>query len=252
MTTSSSSAKFPEKFDEVFELAANEIAIKEDSDQEGSFGIILSHVEIEESDDREFYFCKEFDIVELNSNTTFHIAEERGEKMYLNDDLVSIWKKLRDKSTPIVLDDLDDEVSLFTIEVESKEVSNLIEVLQKILNTNDHMGAKNISEMCQIFAEQLIQFGIKYDLVHAECIIRALVRKKSNVYEYPDWTRAGDPNDYQILSLNNALLKNPSALISMSYGYLRRLLVSAEFYERTAPSNLDPLFVRKLADFVDD
>lgn len=252
MTTSSSSAKFPDKFDEVFELAANEIAIKEDSDQDATFGIILNHVDIEESDDREFYCTKEFDIIDAATGNIFHIAEDHGEKMYLNDDLVAIWKKLKDKSTPIMLDDLDDEVSLFTIEVESKEVSNLIEVLQKILNTNDHMGAKTISELCQIFAEQLIQFGIKYDLVHAECIIRALIRKKSNVYEYPDWTKAGDPNDYQILSLNNALLKNPSALISMSYGYLRRLLISAEFYERTAPSNLDPLFVRKLADYVDD
>ena len=83
-------------------------------------------------------------------------------------------------------------------------------------------------------------------------MIRGLLRKKSNEMEEPDWTANGDPNDYKILRLNDALFKNPSPVVSLSYGYLRKQLRSPEFYKKTAPSHLDPLFVSKLSETITD
>ena len=67
--------------------------------------------------------------------------------------------------------------------------------------------------------------------------------------EEPDWTANGDIHDYKILRLNDSLFKNPSVAISLTYGYLRKTLRSVEFYQKTAPSTLDPFFAERLADY---
>jgi len=113
------------------------------------------------------------------------------------------------------------------------------------------MGAKTIDDVCQKMAEYLMKAGINYDLVHAEMIIRALVRKKSNDLEFPDFTRNGNHEDYQIMRLNAALFRNPSPTVSISTGYLRKQLLSPEFYKKDKPSYLDPLFVDKLSDVIE-
>ena len=92
--------------------------------------------------------------------------------------------------------------------------------------------------------------GQKYDLVHCETIVRAFVRKKSNVLEYPDFTRAGNLNDWQIVTLNNSLQYHPSALVSIPYGFLRKQMLSTELYEKTAPSHLDTLYASTLSDYL--
>ena len=43
---------------------------------------------------------------------------------------------------------------------------------------------------------------------------------------------------------------NPSALVSMPYGYLRKQLLSTELYEKSAPSHLDALFISNLSDYL--
>ena len=83
-------------------------------------------------------------------------------------------------------------------------------------------------------------------------VIRSIIRKKSNILEYPDFSAAGNPNDWQIIRLNDALYYNPSCLVSMPYGYLRKQLLSTELYEKTAPSHLDALFVSDLAKYLPD
>ena len=154
-------------------------------------------------------------------------------------------------SEPIFsLDEIDDE-TLFTIEVKNKELTEPLKIFTKVLNTHEHMGATNLSDLCQIFAEKLILMGIKYELVHAEMIIRSLIRKKSNILEFPDFGMGGNLNDYQILKLDEAQLYNPSALVSMPYGYLRRQLLSTELYEKTQTGALDALYVSDLSKYID-
>ena len=61
----------------------------------------------------------------------------------------------------------------------------------------------------------------------------------------------GNLNDYQILKLDEAQLYNPSALVSMPYGYLRRQLLSTELYEKTQTGALDALYISDLSKYID-
>ena len=257
-STHSNAIVFNEGFGEgdVFEMQSTEIGLRDSSNNDDILYIRFHDVHTEELDDTEFFYVTDFDVIDDNRKTVYHIEEQSGAKLYLNSCLVPMvkakLKSKRDEAIVISLDDLDDDETLFTVEVKNQELSEPIKIFEEALNRKSHMGAKTISELCQRFAEALIAMGTTYDLVHMEMVIKALIRKKSNIMEYPDFSAAGDPYDWQITRLNDALLYNPSALVSMSYGYLRKQLVGTELYEKTAPSHLDCLWVPRLSDYIND
>lgn len=250
--TNSSSIQFSEDFDKLFELNSTEISLNDNSDIDDEMFLQFDDIRMEESDDVEYYYTNKFRIIDTSGKVIYNIAEENDANMYLSDQLLAIYKKMKDKSKPISLDNFDSDGDiLFTVEIKNKELTEPVKMIQKILNSNDKLGAKSLSDVCQIFAETLISMGSKYDLVHAESIIRGLLRKKTNDLEFPDWTNKGDHNDYQIMRVNMALFKNPSALVSIAYGDLRRQLISAELYEKSAPSHLDTLFTSVPSNYIE-
>ncbi len=244
--THSDPIEMSEDFSKLFELYSNDITIRPDADSDEDLYLKLGEVHAEESEDSTEYYCTSFDVVNMAGMRVFHVQENSGAKMYLTPDLLVAYKRAKDK--PIALDSFDDESSvLFNVEVKNKELTRPIKNINSLLNTKYKMGCTTIDEVCQMMAEQQLEAGINYNFVHFEMLIRALIRKGTNVYEEPDFGPNGDPEDYTILRLNDALFKSPSPTISLSYGYLKRQLLSPEFYEKRQPSHLDPLFVTNLA-----
>lgn len=255
-TTHSNAISFNNSFNDIFETVSTDITLRNDSMIDDVLYIKIPNVFTEELDDSEFYYVESFDVIDDSKKVLYHIAEDNGAKLYLSEALVSKYKSFKAKKAYdaciIPLDDIDDDENLFTIEVKNQELTDPIKIFEGILNRKDHMGCKTISELCQKFAESLITIGTTYDLVHMEMLIRSIIRKKSNILEYPDFSAAGNPYDWQIIRLNEALYYNPSALVSMPYGYLRKQLLSTELYEKSAPSHLDALFIPNLSQYIED
>lgn len=252
-STSSNELNFSEGYEDIFETNSSMISLKDDSELDADLYIRLGEVEVEEMDDSEFYSCLGFDILNANGELIRHIEEASGARFYLNDSLVKMYKaKIRTRNPdPIFsLEDLDESEGLFTIEVKNKELTEPLKIFEKVLNNREHMGAKTISEICQLFAEKLIAMGIKYELVHAEMIIRSLLRKKSNKYELPEFSVAGKPDDYQILKLDDGIFDNPSVTMSIHYGHLRRQLASPNLYQKTKTGPLDAFYVSQLSAYL--
>lgn len=248
--THSNPIVFNDEFNLDFELNSDEITLKDDLVDE-DLSIILNDVREEESEDTSAFYCTSFTVVAENNQKIFHIKEESGAKLYLTEQLLTLWKRLKDKKKPINMDSFDDDSAvLFNVEIKNRELTRPIKNINRLLNTNDKVGCKTIDEVCQMMARMKLEAGIKYDFVHDEMMIRELIRKKSNEMERPDFSFNGDWNDYVILRLNDALFKNPSPTISLSYGYLRKQLLSPEFYEKHATSHLDPLFVENLSTVI--
>jgi hypothetical protein len=242
-------------FDDNFELNANEITVK-DSDHIDDLYIILGPVGTEESDDGDLHYVEYFDVVDPNNKIVAHIAEENGANLYFSDLMMDTYKQYKygtGKCKPISLNLFDDDDStMFIVEIKNKELTEPIKIFNKLLNSKDKYGARTVSELCQKMADSFIEQGIKNDFVHHECIIRGLLRKKSNIHEFPDWSRNGDHTDYQILSLNAALFSNPSPTVSLTYGYMKKQLTSPDLYTKEAPSHLDPLFVSNLKEYLNE
>jgi hypothetical protein len=250
-TTNSDELVFSEGFNDVFDITSTEVTIKEDSDLDADLYIRFIDMHEEEIDDSTYYYTTKFDVLDPKETTLYHIEEEHEARMYLSDQLIDLYKKLKDKSLPISLENINDEEPLFMVEVKNKEVTEPLKIFERLLNTNGHDGAKTISDLAQLYAEALIRMGLNYHLANAETVVRGFIRKRSNILEFPDFSRAGNSHDWQIVKLKDALYHNPSAIISMSYGYLRKQLVGTELYEKTKPSHLDTLFVKNLGPYLD-
>ena len=160
---------------------------------------------------------------------------------------------MKNPSKPIPLDDIiDDENSvIFQVEITSRGLTGPLKMIESVLS-KENTNTKSVSEICQQLAQTFIDIGIKNNLVHLEVILRALIRKKSNILEVPDWSRNGDPDDVTVLTIRTGLQNNPSPLVSLTYGYIKQQVTSPEFYEKKAPSHLDALYVRDLANYIDD
>lgn len=257
-STDSVPIAFSDRFGEVFELASAEITLREDNndDEEATneWSLIFDEVYIEESEDVDVYYVKKFQVLNETTGELITIEEENGSSMYMTDELIKIYKGLRTKTKPIPVADLEDSVSvLFNVEVKNSELSEPLKVINTILNTSGHGGAKTIDEICQLVGDfYLDTVHIEYDLVHFEMIVRGLIRKESNIMEFPDFGPDGDHNDYQILSINASLFNNPSPTTSMLYGYLRKQFKGAAFWKKTSPGHTDPMFVSRLYDIMPD
>ena len=252
-STSSNELKFTDGFEDVFDITSSMVSLRSDSELDADLYLRLGDVEIEEMDDSEYYSVTSFDLLNEKGELLRHIEEESGAKFYLNDSLIMGYKqKIRSRTQEMIfsLDDIDEDENLFTIEVKNKELTEPIKVFTKILDTKDHGGNNTIDEMCQSFAEKLMLLGIRYEFVHMEMIVRSLIRKKTNILEFPDFSTSGNPNDWQILKLSEAQKEHPSVLVSLPYGYLRKQLLSPNLYKKTQTGPLDPLYISQLSMYL--
>ena len=250
-TTESNLIEFPPEFNDQFELYSNDVSVRQDVDSDSELFIRIPEIFKEETEDTVDYFCTSFDVMSEAGMVLYHIGEKNGAKLYLSAQLHDLCRRAKDSYIPISLESFDDDSSvLFNIEIKNRELSKPIKNINRLLNTNAHMGCDNLDDLCQTMAEQQLDAGIMYNFVHFEMLLRSLIRKKSNIYEYPNFGPNGDLEDYTVLRLNDALFKNASPVIGLSYGYLRKQILSPEFYEKTAPSHFDPMFVERLSDVI--
>lgn len=250
--TESATISFQEDFNDIFELSSTEISLTDNPNTDEDLYLLLDEVFVEQNDDVDYYYVKSFKVVNRKNDVVYNISEDNSSNLYMSDLLASVYKKLRVKNTPIPLDDFidDEDAVLFVVEIKNKELTEPIKMIEKILNKKN-TSSNSLSTICQMLAESFIDIGIDINLVHIESIIKGLIRKKSNILEYPDWSRNGDLEDYTVLPVSSGLQNNPSPLVSISYGYIRKQLISPEFYEKDAPSHLDALFVRDLSRYID-
>jgi hypothetical protein len=251
--TESSVISFPPEFEEVFELNSTEISLSDNPKNDDELFLLLDDVLVEQNDDKDFLYTKNFRMIDRKGNVVYNIAEDNGSNIYLSDRLTKYYRRMKNPRLPIPLDAITDgdDTTIFQVEIKNKELTEPLKMIEKVLN-KENTSSHSLSEICQKLAESFIDIGIQINLVHIETIIKGLIRRKSNILKYPDWSRNGDPDDVCVVPVNNGLKNNPSALVSLSYGYLRQQLISPELYEKDAPSHLDALFVRDLSNYIVD
>lgn len=248
--TSSQEISFDEDFYKAFDVVSTEITLN-DNVEDGLL-IQLGPVETEETDDGDVYYVEYFDLLDFQGNVKSRVQEEHGFTMYLAPEMVTTWKQFKEKPIPIArFDDDDDATVLFNIEIKSKAITQSLQLITAALDSKDHLGCTHdVDGLCQRFARIMIDAGIKYNLVHGEMVIRGLMRKQDNDFEYPDWGPNDDHENYTILRLTSSLSRSPSPIIRLSTGWLKKSLISTALYKAKAPSHLDALFVPVLADII--
>ena len=249
--TSSDEIDFPEEFYKAFDVVSTEITMGDNV--EDGLMIQLGPVQTEETDDGDAYYVEYFDLVDYNGEVKAHIQEEHGFQLYLAPEMVAAWKQMKEKPIPLDrFDDDDDSTVLFNIEIKSKAITQSLQLMLQALDSKDHLGCSHdLDGLCQKYGRIMLDSGTKYNFVHNEMVIRGLLRKADNDMEFPDFGPNGDHEDYTILRLTSSLSRNPSPIIRLSTGWLKKGLISTALYKAHSPSHFDPLFVPVLADVID-
>ena len=254
--THSTTIAFNEDFDTDFELVSTEVTLNSDDIDDSNKYILFDEVFKEnEDEDVVSYYVYGFKIVDDKHQELYNVAEVNNLKLYMSPGTAELYKKYSTKrNTAIPLDEFEDIESgiIFSVDVRSAETTEPTKILKKLLNTKDKVGCTTIDEICQKFAELKIESGHPYNCVHHEMIVRGMLRKRSNKYEEPYFGPGCNPEDYQILSINDSLFDSPSPLVSLNYGYLKKQLLSPNLYKKHAASHLDPMFAPILADIMID
>ena len=92
----------------------------------------------------------------------------------------------------------------------------------------------------QNLVDLVIDGGLDIDSVHLETILANQIVSKDNVLKSPNWN---DPYEqYRLLTLDHALVNNPSVVVSLLYKDLHKVLYNPLSFSKHAPSFFDLFF----------
>lgn len=169
------------------------------------------------------------------------VIQVKDEKeIFLSEDALELMK--RGKGL-IYFKDMDDDVKLFEMVFLNQELTKPLYDLMDLLNKQkvDNIN-ETIDTMSQKFLDLLVESRIDATVIAAELITNRLIRSVSNPYDRPDFTE-DELEPYTIRTVSNALEKNKSPLIGISFQNIKRQFLSDElFNDRHSTSFIDPFY----------
>lgn len=255
LTTNSEKIGFNPEFNELFSINANEVTLNIQNEiefKDYSLIIIADNMRLIEEfadDDQTFnsYIEESFHVLNKKTGEIIEMTEMNGKAMFISPELRKLLR-----STKTMFDDrevyeislaaIGDDDRIFVVEISNNELTKPLWDIIKLLNKKDHNGYSTINEIIQVFIDLLIISKIESDAIHAEAIVRALVRRKSNVLKRPNFREYIAMEDYEILTVESALKRHPSVLIGLSFQDLGRQLSNPLTFKKRGTSFIDPFF----------
>lgn len=246
------------KFEEIFEIEGNAIMLQENNFKGYKMLIDPDDISLENEDDykKNDYdddrdstssyneYMSEIEIVD-DKGESFKIYTEDYDKLYISNELNTFIRKKGipvDGKVQLELNDLKEE-HLFYIILHNNELSKTMDRLKDIINKNDITRSMNRHQILQAMNEIVIEGNLNVNSVHLEVILSNQIRSVDNELEIPEWQYPNE--EYVIMTLNQALTKNPSVAISLSYQKVPKALYNPLTYRKNAPSFMDLFFMEK-------
>jgi hypothetical protein len=120
--------------------------------------------------------------------------------------------------------------------------SDLSETLYAIFNLIEREKIDSISIGYNKLMELLIKSQINTPSIHAEIILRALVRDPVDNMVRPDFSTGPDEPEYVMLKLPQAILASPSITNSIAFERVKAQLTSIDILKKDKKSVIDSLF----------
>lgn len=230
---------------------------KKSSDMDDDdFGAVENYGEGEENFELQMsYFVTSFQVAEnlhdKSKKTVYHtFSEKENKELFIDENFISRMISGKDELGEylyINFEDISQEEFIFVVEVYNNELTKPMKQIQKLLNNQAHEGCDSYEELVNKFLDLMIDARLGAMSVHAEVILVNMIRKASNVLQRPDFSKLIMRQDYQVLTVNTALKKNPSITTSLSTPFLKAQLIDVtETFLKSACSVLDPYFKETL------
>ena len=257
LTTNSEELIFSEDFYRFFVLDASKFKVNQDSPENFDDWIIRIYdedlFEFNAKEENDFnYYTDTFYLVNKKTKEEIQIKElNNGLDMYIYADVFSMFYRCKEKdknAIDVPLSKISDEDMYFAIIIiENNELTRPLKNIMRLLDRKDHYGCETIDELLNKMSDLLIECGHKLDLVHAEVIMRTIIKDKDAILTQPHFDDIARKDDYQILTVSSALLNNPSLTVSLSFQDLGKQVVNPNTNIKCEKSSYDDLYKEALS-----
>lgn len=253
LTTQSEVIEFSPEFYNYLTINANEIMINSSNDDidlsQYTLVLMKENIQsIEEFDNSEFNsFVETFHVKNKKTGEMIEVFELQKKELYIAPEMKDLMTKPKGVKEYLEIDlgKVGDDDRIFVVEVSNNELTKPLYNIMYLLNNKkrrEESGVTTIDQMIQRMLDLLIESKIESDSVHGELLIRPLIRSSKNVLETPNFRKYSAIREYDILTVEGALQRHPSVLISLSFQDIGRQLVNPLTYKKHDGSFLDPFF----------
>lgn len=198
------------------------------------------------------YVSKFYIKTPLGEEITIH--SETDDKLYLSNTLNGIIRKkaTQDKGRFSVPFAVIQNEPLFFIVLHNNDLMKALDDVKDCIDKNDITRGKDMTKdkLINKLINTIIVSNLSIQAVHLEVILMNQLRSVDDVLEKPKWEY---PNaEYQILTMRQALDKNPSIIISLLNEKLEKMFYMPLTYRKHAPSFVDLFFVEQPQAFINN
>ena len=235
------------KFNENMDLTGYKLIIDPEA-------IILENEDSEEKTAIDFNeYVNEFILISPVGDTiSFHTSN--SDNLYITEELnecIRSKSKVHDQMITLDAQYLkDEEIPIFAIQIYNNDLSVALKKVQDVLDKSKVTTSYNKDDLLQVFTDVLREGSLNIDYIHAEVILSNQLRSTRDILKKPDWSYPNE--EYQVLTLKQALSKNPSTIVSFNYANISKLLYSPLTYKKTSPSFLDLFYMEQPQMFMND
>ena len=144
-----------------------------------------------------------------------------------------------DGKVSIPLSVLGDDI-LFYIKISNDEISKTMNDIINIINKSSVTENMDKDTALQNLIDLVIDGGLNIDAVHLEVILANQIVSTDNVLNKPNWNNPFE--QYKLLTLDHALVNNPSVVVSLLYKDLHKVFYNPLSFSKHAPSFFDLFF----------
>ena len=140
------------------------------------------------------------------------------------------------------------DMDLFYIFIRNNGLGETLRQIKNIINLNAITSKLNKDIILQKYMEAMINGGIDMRAVHAEILIMNQLRDADIITNKVDWTIPHAR--YKLVTLNTALSKHPSPLVTLEYSKLKLNLCTPLTYKKDGVSFVDMFFMKTPQKFI--
>ena len=252
LATNSNLISFDDVFNRFFTLDSNKIKLNFDSNEDFNLWYIAIDeddyfVQDDLNDNIDFnVYSEKFYLINKKTREKIEIKENNKHDMFFFGSILDKFSKVLTSYKGTLLSNIEEVEPIAIINIMNNELTTPLKNIMMLLDRANHYGCTTIDEMVNKLVTLTIESDISADAVHGSILIKGLIRDKNNILYPPNFKDPDKCDDYQILSVTNALLYNPSLTVSFAFESLHKQLINPLTYRKYKPSDYDLFFVDDL------
>lgn len=252
LATNSNMLAFDENFYRFFILDNNKIKLNIESKEDFNLWYLVIHeddyfVQDDLNENLDFnVYTEKISLINKKTKERIDIKEKQNHDMFFFGNIIDKFIKIYNTYSGVLLSNIEEDESIAIINIMNNELTTPLKNVMKLLDRSNHYDCNTIDEMVNKLVTLSIESGMSADAVHGSILIKGLIRDKDNILYPPNFKDEKTCENYQILSVTNALLYNPSLTVSFAFESLHKQLINPLTYRKYKPSDYDLFFVSDL------